>query len=186
MKNLFFLFLASSIFMLSACNGQQTNDQDSPEDKGVLESQVRALEEEMMNNRTKAVFDTATATNYINKSRKYVGLYPKDTLSPMLLFRSGEVARGLGEFHMSIKFWDQMTKSYPDHRKAPEALFLQGFTYDNHLNQLEEAASHYEAFLERYPKHPIAGDVQMLLEAAKSGKSPDEMIKEFEKNREEE
>lgn len=184
MKNLTFLLL-TAILLMAACNGQSSQKKAINERDNMV-SQLEALEEEILNQREAAVFDTASATTFINRTQEFNKAYPQDTLNPVFLFKSGELARGLGEFNMAIKFWNRVATEYPSHRFAPEALFLQGFTYDNNLGVMEEAATHYELFLEQYPKHPIASDVKMLLEAAKSGKTPEDMIKEFEQQREEE
>jgi len=177
MKNLTFLLLIAILF-LAACNGQ-TDQKKAINERDNMAAQIEALEDEILSKRESTVFDTVSATTYINRTNEFTEAYPQDTLNPVFLFKSGELSRGLGEFPMAIKFWNRVATEYPHHRLAPEALFLQGFTYDNSLGMIEEAAPHYELFLERYPKHPIANDVQMLLDAAKSGKTPDEMIKDF-------
>lgn len=56
-----------------------------------------------------------------------------------------------------------------------------GFVYENDLNDLENAKQTYEAFLQKYPNDPdFADDAQMALKNL--GKSPEELIKEFEQN----
>ena len=179
--NLFFL---AAILIFTACNGQQA-EEAKIEGRDMMASQVRALEAELLNKINEPVFDTATATTFLNRSREFASKFPKDTLSPEFLFKAADVARGLGEYHLAIKMWNEVETQYEGYRKAPEALFLQGFTYDNDLEKMDEAAKHYEAFLEKYPKHPIANDVKLLLEVAKSGKSADELIDEFESQQEE-
>ena len=68
----------------------------------------------------------------------------------------------------------------PQHPKAPTALFMMGFIYENDLGDLNKAKETYQTFLNRYPNDPdYADDAQNALKFL--GKSPEEIIREFEK-----
>ena len=55
-----------------------------------------------------------------------------------------------------------------------------GFVQENDLQELETAKSTYETFLQKYPNDPdFADDAQNAIKML--GKSPDEIVKEFEK-----
>jgi TolA-binding protein len=55
-----------------------------------------------------------------------------------------------------------------------------GFVQENDLNQLDKAKATYESFLAKYPNDPdFTDDAQNALKLL--GKSPEEIIKEFEK-----
>ncbi|MCG8330965.1 MAG: tetratricopeptide repeat protein [Chitinophagales bacterium] len=173
------------LFAAVACNSSSKNEGDGiPKDRGQLASQIKSLEETLLEKINEPTLDTTTANSLIKKSRAFAKQFPQDTLSPEFLFRAADVARGIGQYQTAIEMWHQVETKYESYKKAPEALFLQGFTYDNSMGELENAAKHYQRFLTKHPKHPIASDVQMLLEVAKSGKSPEELIQEFEQKKE--
>ena len=78
-----------------------------------------------------------------------------------------------------VELWGRIATEWENYRRAPEALFLQAFTLDDNLGDTQRAQQQYELFLEKYPKHPLANDARLLLEAAKAGKSSNELIREF-------
>jgi tetratricopeptide (TPR) repeat protein len=176
MRNLSLSLLVALLALMACQPGSTSSTASDSMDKA---AQIQRLEKKLRSNTQTAELDTATAEQLIASSREFVKTFPKDTLSPMFLFKAAEVARGLGNYNLAINLWGQMEKQYPTHSKAPEALMLKAFTYDTHLKQLDIAARFYKSFLTQYPKHPLAKDVQLLYEVANSGKSPEELIKEF-------
>ncbi len=60
-------------------------------------------------------------------------------------------------------------------------MFLLGFSYENDLKQNDKAREVYELFLKNYKSHELADDVQFSLNNL--GKSPEDIIKQFEKNK---
>lgn len=90
------------------------------------------------------------------------------------------VAKSIGQFNKALQLYLQVSDQHPEHAKAPTALFMMGHIYEADLQDMDRAKSAYEAFLKRYPKDPdYADDAQFALKHL--GKSPEELIAEFEK-----
>lgn len=178
-----FLSILALAIGISACGskGQKAGNEEAKED---MQAEILALEGRLKEQVDEMTFDTFAATTLIDRTRTYAELYPQDSMAAPFLFQAASVLRGMGKFQEAIDMWGHIVAQYEDFPKVPEAVFFQGFTYDNDLRDADTAKKYYEYFLERYPKHPIAKDVQILLDVLESGKSPEEMIKEFQMQRE--
>jgi tetratricopeptide (TPR) repeat protein len=121
--------------------------------------------------------DAAEAKKLIGLYDQYAKQFPADTLSAEYLFKAGEISAGINDPMGGIEYYKRLYENYPGFSKAPVALFLQGFIYENQLGMLDEAKTIYQQFLDRYPDHPIATDVSISLENL--GKSPEEMMEMF-------
>jgi tetratricopeptide (TPR) repeat protein len=122
-----------------------------------------------------------SAEELISKSIAFAAKYPQDTVSASLLFKAADVSRGLGLHNQAIQLWGRVNKEYPTHKTAPEALFLQGFTYDQGLNDATQAKKYYKFFQEKHPDHPLGKDVSLMLQQLTQDKTDLELIKEFKK-----
>ncbi len=78
----------------------------------------------------------------------------------------------------AINLYQRIINDYPEFRKAPECLFLKGYIYENYLNELDQAKVIYTEFIIKYPNNDFADDAQISIDNL--GKSPEELIKEFE------
>ncbi len=133
--------------------------------------------EKQMANPRELKLDTALALQYAEQAAAFAKKYPQDSLTPELLFRAADVARGAGEFGKAIQLWGQVWRNYPRHRLAPDALFLQAFTFDNDLEAKDEARTYYQKVIDQYPDHPLALQAGQLLRVL--DKSPDELVRQF-------
>ncbi|MCC6726999.1 MAG: tetratricopeptide repeat protein [Saprospiraceae bacterium] len=115
-----------------------------------------------------------------NELLLYSDAFPEDSTSMKYLAKAGETARLLQQFDKALEIFSKIEKNYPNTKEAGAAMFMKAFTLDNDLKRLDEAKTAYEAFLQKYPKDEFADDAQFLLKNL--GKSPEELIKEFEKN----
>lgn len=116
--------------------------------------------------------------NYINASTTYAMIIPRDTLSPRLLFRAGQLAHQTQTYKRALEILDWLAYDYPDHPRAADALFLAGFLLDNELKRFDEAKIKYETFLERFPDHEYAEMTRQLIKNL--GIPEEEIIKRFE------
>lgn len=105
--------------------------------------------------------------------------FPKDTLAPDYLFKAGDVAMNTNRSNKAIQLYDRIINDYSDYRKAPEALFLKGYVYENNLGRLDKAKVIYEEFLAKHPNNEFADDAEVSLKYL--GKSPEELIEIFQK-----
>ena len=118
-------------------------------------------------------------TAYFEFSEKF----PADSLSPEYLFKAGDIAMNTNRSKKAIECYGKIIKEYSDYKKAPEALFLIGYVYENNLGLLPMAKSIYEEFLVKYPDNEFADDAEVSLKFL--GKTPEELIEEFQKQADE-
>jgi len=122
------------------------------------------------------------AQKLVRLMNAYVAQHPADTVNPEYLY-------SVANYHFNylrnpkkaIDKLEQLRQEYPEHEKAPFALFTQGFMYQK-LNQLDQARAKYESFLEKYPDHEMARDVKLSIKGL--GLSNKEQLEQAEKIRE--
>ena len=166
-----------SILVYQSCsNSASKTDNNSISEKEKLAQEIKILEDTLEAKATKEINRTL-AKELIEKSKKYAETYPNDTLSPAYLFRSGNVAVGLGSFDEAVKYFETVHQKYADYERTPDALFLEGFTYENHMSDIENAKRCYNDFIKRFPDDQLAEQVKVVL--ANIGKSPEELVKGF-------
>jgi TolA-binding protein len=197
MRTILFLSILSA-FVFTGCGG---NDQQATTDEagsltttGVYAAAATALEagkgpavvSQLLMDNFQAVSDSSTGALNVLVSQDFVAMatqladkYPNDTLAAMPLYRAAEVVRAMNDPKRTAAIYQKVNSSYPTFSKAPEALFMLGFTYDENLGDLEKAKAVYTDFLQKHPTHSFADDTQMLLENL--GKSDEEILKELEK-----
>jgi outer membrane protein assembly factor BamD (BamD/ComL family) len=107
----------------------------------------------------------------------FADTYPESALAPDHLFSAGNLAMNFLQPGQAIALFDRILKNYPGYERIPQCLFLKGFIYENNLGQLGLAKTIYEEFLDKYPDHELADDVQESIKNL--GKSPEELLEEF-------
>jgi len=122
-----------------------------------------------------------------NDAVKLAGFYEsyalenkQDTLAPYYLFKSADINMNMRRPRAAIKSFDIILKDYPDFEKAPSALFLKAFVFEDQLGDIVSASRFYRLFIEKYPDSDFADDAAISLKYL--GKTPEELIEEFEKN----
>lgn len=151
---------------------QYLNDQWPP-----LKQRLEALRSSVMDTIQKQINYTIV-NDYILSCGAYAMILPKDTLSPTLLFRAGQLAHQTQTYNKALELLDWMYLEYPDHPLAADALFLNGYILDSELKRFDEAKQRYEAFLKKYPDNEFAETTQFLLDNL--GVPAEEIIKRFE------
>ncbi|MCB0518344.1 MAG: hypothetical protein H6577_06195 [Lewinellaceae bacterium] len=167
-KNILFLSIAA---LLAACQPrEQAAQQQIREEIAALEKQIIEAED--------AGKKPDAAVELVEKTLQYAKQYPQDTLTPNLLFKAADVARGAKEYGKAIQLWGQVWRKYETHPQAPMALFLQGFTFDSDLRKASMAKKYYSQFLQKYPNDPLADQVKQLLSVV--DENPEDLVKKFE------
>jgi tetratricopeptide (TPR) repeat protein len=174
--------LFASVLLVSCSPGKSNGKVPQPEE---LASELRVLENTLAQGLNELTIDTATALSFVEKAQQYAAHFAQDSLAPNFLFRAADVARGLGDYELALQLWGKVARDYEDSPRAPQSLFFQAFTLDNDMRDHTAARSAYETFLERYPKHPMAKDAMALLEVLNSGKTTEELIREFQQQNQE-
>lgn len=189
MKYLKNIGLPFFIAFLIACGG---SDQSSSESNDQAEYKSNEIDVNTMNQknllelikkREEALGQGDTPDNekktdlmkaYIAYGRRF-----KDyQLAPDYLFKGARLCSELNRTAESIKYFDKLYNNYPKFEDRPLALFMKAFVLENHAQNLEEAKSVYEQFLEKYPNHEMADDAQISIQNL--GKTPEQIIREFE------
>ncbi len=178
----FYLWSCSLVLLLlGACGGKKAIvDKSEKPNRDVLLAKIKKQEDILFKSIDNFDAEAANATRlaYMN----YVDAFPKDTVkSPSYLFKAAEISRALKEHQQSIDLMERMAVAYPHHDKVPHARFLIGFIYETDLKDYEKAKQHYDIFIEKYPKHPLADDVEFSLQHI--GLTPEEIIKLYEEEK---
>lgn len=126
-----------------------------------------------------AKWDLPKVRDFISMSRLQAGVIKKDDEVQKSLFDAANIANHTKKFDKALQIYDYVLAHPDDFSKAPAALFLKGFTYDEHLKNFDEARKIYTEFLEKYPEDGYAASVQASLKNL--GKSAEEIIQSFEK-----
>ncbi|MDZ4204103.1 MAG: tetratricopeptide repeat protein [Bacteroidales bacterium] len=154
--------------LLPSCASKKQHDADL----------INKLENELFSG-THAPVDIEKLLQLVDAYVSFADKNPDDTLAAEYLFRAADIAMNIGYSERSIELLSRIQQQYADFKKVPETFFLMGFVYENNLNDLEKAREMYSAFIESYPDHELADDATVLLQYL--GRSPEEMIREFEK-----
>ncbi len=166
MRRITVLAIAFISIILSACSSEQEK----------LYSEIKSYEKTLFKD-DKGLNDSI-AQLFVEKSDNYVNLYRDDANSPELLYKSGEILSGLGNYSQSIRRFQLLYGRYPKYNKRAESIFICGFIYDTYLQDTRNAWFHYNKFLKEYPNHKLAEDARASM--SNLGKSPEELVKEFE------
>jgi len=105
-------------------------------------------------------------------------------LAPKAMFEcaklyQGQVLTSLGSNESllkSVEVYRDIYNTYPTYEEAGNSLFMAGFILANNLQDLKEAKTTYELYLEKFPEGQLADDARVELENL--GKSPEEILME--------
>jgi len=168
MKSIRSIFIiAAGLFIAFSCT--------SPKQKS--QAEIKSLEDSLFSDETKMV-DRTKARELISMYVAFADEFPDDAETPGILFKAGDMAMNLNQANQAIQIFDRIMENYPDYEKTPQCLFLKGYVYENDLHDLDMAKKIYEEFLLKYPDDEFADDAQISIQNL--GKTPEELIKEFE------
>ena len=165
MKYTKFLSLVLLGFIIASCS--------SPQQK--MKSAIAEQEKEFFASQPG---ETKLAGVLIDSYIDFVDNYPSDKDAPNFLFKAADIAMNMSRPQQAIKLFQRILSEYPDFDKAPQCLFLQGYVYENNLGNLQKAKEIYQEFLKKYPNDEFADDAKVSLDNL--GKTPEQLIKEFE------
>lgn len=170
----YYLLLATTMLVMASC-GSQTREEAL--------ANVKQAEDKLYAKQDVFQFNDSLATVTIDAYTSFAGSFPEDSLSPEYLFKAADLYRAKHQYQPALDLYSQIQTDYPNYKKVPQTIFLQGFVYENDLKDMDKAKERYSAFLEKYPEHELAKDVQFSLNNL--GRSPEDIIKEFNKKIEE-
>lgn len=167
MKKLFLHTLVVMTLLFASCSQSRNK---LIEKIGKKESEMKAI--------TKP--DTNTVAELLGMYQDFAGKFPGDSLSPDFLYKGAGMAVGFNKGAKAIELYETIKGSYPGYRRMAECIFMEAFAYENLQKDIKKAGILYNEFLAKYPQHELADDAQAAIKYL--GKSPEEMIREFEKN----
>lgn len=173
-------------FYFAGCGNKQQgqNQQNSTmQDTGrqAYINDINAIETKLKNSTT---IDTYNANLAITAYSKFAGHYPNDTLSPVFLFKAGNMAMSSEQYQRAISIYDNILAKYPSFRQIPDCIFVEGFIYDDYLKDTAKAHVKYSEVVSKYPNTILAQNASAAINDL--GKSNEEIMKEFdEKNKKE-
>ncbi len=162
----------------SCTNTDSAADKTPAADKEKLVQEIKLLEDTLKAKADKQI-NRELARELVDKSVIFSEAFPEDELTPAYLFRAGNVAVGIGSFKEAVGYFEIIHQKYNSYDRAPDALFMEGFTYENHLNDKENAKRCYNDFLEKFPDDQLADQVRVVIENI--DKTPEELVKSFQK-----
>lgn len=111
---------------------------------------------------------------YNEYTQKFVGDKKK---TPEYLYKSAAISRAVNLPVKAIKIYDQILNDYPGYERNPEVAFLMAFTYDEDLNQKDQAKEAYQEVIEKFPGDKWAEQASARLENIDM--SDEDLVKSF-------
>lgn len=118
------------------------------------------------------------ANNYIEACELFSLILPERDVTPDVLFNAAEMARAVQAYSRAVELYARIQDRYPDYSRMNRVLFMWAYTLDDGLQDYDGARARYSEFIERFPGDDFADDAEASLRNL--GKSPEELIREFE------
>lgn len=168
------LLLFTFALFLTSCAG---SGEKSTKTNNEPAASIKQLEDELYN-ADQDKFDRQKANQLVDLYIEYADTHPDDTAAPDYLYKASDLSMNLQQPVETINIFNRILDKYPDYNKAPTVLFLKAFVYEDQMNDLDRAKQYYELFLQKYPDNEFADDARVSLKNL--GKTPEQLIKEFE------
>jgi tetratricopeptide (TPR) repeat protein len=152
----------------SCCTGEDTSS----------EPKMEQLRSGVFNQET-GIIDLQTAKKYIRSSKALALVRPGEKIAADHLNEAAKIAKATKDPMTAIELFHWLSDHFSNTDYGAKSLFLIAFTYENDLNDVENARKYYNLFIEEYPKDEFVEDAKLLLQNL--GKDPEEIIRQFEK-----
>jgi len=178
LKNKFMVKYILSIFILASIIACKDN---KPKSNGFDLNEAKVKSNDLIAQIKQDTFlrDTQVINKVISHAVDLSDNARTDTSFGYFLMQAGKIAKSTGQPGKAIYIWGTVVDYKCQY--SPEALFFQGFTIDSDGRDTAMARTYYEKFLTNYPNHPLSVQVNQLLGVL--GKSPEDLIKGFQKNK---
>lgn len=133
-----------------------------PSKKSLLQT-IKELEQKIQSKYAEGHIDTMSIQQLINTYEQFVEHYPDDTLCPKIYYNMARLLIQIDKPQEAVKWLDQFEVKYPDNELLPEVLFFRGYVEENELKDYKAAQETYVRFLQKYPSHPYAEQVRIML-----------------------
>ena len=162
----------------SAINDFKTLYPDPTNVKSTLSPIIESLGKTMLDEKTGS-WNRIEMRDFISLSRIQAGIVKNDNDVQKSLLNAANISIATKDYDQALAIYDYVLSNSDAFSKAPTALFLKGFTYDEHLKDFDKAKKYYTEFLEKYPKDGYTESVKASLKNL--GKTAEEIIQSFEK-----
>ena len=177
MKYTFITAFGIAVFTLASCgSSEEKGHEEVKMTRETMQSQIDSMEARL---HARPEMEYATANATVSLYADFARNFPDDPKTPEYLFKAGEISSSMQQGKQAIDYFSTVYNKYPGYDKSAYALFLQGFIYESQLNDTAKARTVYEEVIRKYPEHKLAEDAKASIDNL--GKSPEELIKEFEK-----
>ncbi len=173
-----FSFSVLALGLLLGCQHKSTNRITANESDALAQLEEIAL---ALKAKAEEPTDYPLAQSLVDKSLDFALVYKDSEELPAVLFRAGEVARSIQNYEQAIAIFSRI---YTDFSKSPlavNALFLEASTFEDCLKDKSQAQLRYQQLIEKHPDHLLAEQARLLIKNI--NKTPEELIREFEKNK---
>lgn len=179
MKNYFLITAMTGSLLVSSCGGDDKSENRTPVNRQDLINIIKSGEKELYASmQVDNVKGNMMIANYID----FANNFPKDTLTPVFLFKAAEVATATEQYPQALEYYKRITDNFPDYTLYQESLYLQAYLLDNFINDDAQAKAVYEQVIQKYPDSNFAKDSKDAINNL--GKTDEELIREFEKKNE--
>lgn len=155
--------LLSTIILFSACS--------SHKDQALFNS---AAEKSKAKNYSEALKDYQEIINEYSGSEKA----PESIFAVAAMYHMYQIPNVSKDESLkkAVEYYQKLYQQFPKDERAPKALFMSGFILANELRNFDAARLAYQEFLNKFPKHELAGPAKTELENL--GKTPEEILQQ--------
>ncbi len=149
-----------------------------------LEERINLIKDDIYTDSTKVRADPRKVRKVSELYKLYAGVLPNAPNTPDYLYQMYSITNSARMFKDAAFASEKLYTQYPDHEKAPTAMFLAGFIYEDKLKNNEKAEAIYKEFLSKYPDNDFASSAKVSLKYL--GAPADEMLKKLQDENNEE
>ncbi|MBP5516228.1 MAG: tetratricopeptide repeat protein [Bacteroidales bacterium] len=178
MKTRHLIYTIFAVALAAACNHSGDKKEDSTPDKAKLSQEVSDIDKSLRQDIMAESADPVKGNNAVEKFVQYADAFPDDSISAYYLHRAAAISNNMGEFDKMVEYYDRVINNYPNYASLIDCYYEKAIDLDN-AGRKEEARKAYQNFLDEYPDHYLASDIQKSMKLLDY--SNEELIKSFEK-----
>lgn len=135
-----------------------------------LQEQIAVLESRTVKVATEARYTDDQLRSLMTLYSQYIQLYPKDELTPIYVYKMGEVYYRVGSWQQAIHHLDILFDKYATAPINEQGLALAGIIYEERFQRQDKAQEIYEKYLSLYPNGQYADHAKLFF------KTPEERL----------
>ena len=124
--------------------------------------------------------DDSLASQQYNTLSEFALKFPKDEKTPVYLLKSADLASRLKRTMQAFLIYKKVNEDFPNTKQGADGMFMMAFLYENNFKNNDKAKEYYTLFINKYPDHPFVKDAKASLDMLNSGKTIEDMVKEWE------